>query len=200
MADSARLKKILDVVVAAHGGDYSQRISLEEIPDDLLEVEVGINFLLDELAMREQEAEAHRESIAAQAAQLADQTTALIRALSTPIITLSPGVLALPLIGDFDDQRAEDTTAILLARVARERASHVILDLTGVESVSPTTASAILRMIRTARLLGVTCLVTGIHPTAALQFAELEPDPDLLQTHANVSDALALVLRDTSRR
>lgn len=189
MSDSERIQRILDVVVAAHGGDYGKRVALEEIEDELLGVEIGINYLLDELSMREEENES-------QAAKLASQAESLVRALSTPIITLWPGVLALPLIGDFDGRRAEDTTAVLLDRVASERASHVILDLTGVASMSLDTANSLLRMIRTTLLLGVTCIVTGIQPRAAQQFVELDADAEKLHTLARVSDALAFVLRD----
>jgi rsbT co-antagonist protein RsbR len=146
--------------------------------------------------LRAEESEAQRESLQAQSAKIAAQAEALVRALSTPIITLQPKVLALPLIGEFDRRRAENTTAVLLDRVAAERASHVILDLTGVESVSLETANSLLRMIRTTLLLGVTCIVTGIQPAAAQQFVELESDPGQLHTLARVSDALDFVLRD----
>lgn len=196
MADFNRIDSIVGVIVAATGGDYDRRVPLEEHDDQLLEVEVGINFLLEELGARQDENEAQQRSLIEQSQQIAAQGAALVNALSTPIITLWPGVLALPIIGDFDSERATNTTAVLLERVASERASHVILDLTGVESIAADTAASLLGMVRSMGLLGVSCFVTGIHPHTAQQLVELDLRLDNVRTLARVSDALAFVLRD----
>jgi rsbT co-antagonist protein RsbR len=187
--DSARIVRLLDVLVSASNGDYDARVPLEEIDDELLEVEISVNYLLDELAQRHAQNER-------QASQIAAQTAALIEALSTPIIVVWPGVLALPLIGRLDLARAASISTILLERVASDRATHVILDLTGVETIEASTIAALLRMVRAIGLLGARCFITGMHPHGARQLVELGVDIHQLRTLARVSDALARVLAE----
>jgi rsbT co-antagonist protein RsbR len=187
--DSVRISRLLDVLVSASHGDYDARVPLEEIDDALLEVEVSVNYLLDELALRHQQTEV-------QAAQIAAQTAALVEALSTPIIVVWPGVLALPLIGRLDLARAASISSTLLDRVVSDRATHVILDLTGVETVEASTIAALLRMVRAIGLLGARCFITGMHPRGAQQIVALGADIQQLRTLARVSDALARVLAE----
>ncbi|KIG16585.1 RsbR, positive regulator of sigma-B [Enhygromyxa salina] len=164
--------------------------------DEFLEMEVGINFLLEELLVRRKENEAQREEIIAGAKQIAAQSAALVAALSTPIIVVWPGVLALPLIGPIDSERASHISATLLARVTAERATHVILDLTGVDRVETQTLTALLRMIRSLRLIGAACFVTGISARGARQIVELGVEAAHFRSLSRVSDALALVLAE----
>ena len=199
-SNEARLERVLEAIASAMTGDYDNRVPLAEVEDPLLEVEVGINYLLDDLALRQRENQAQTQAMREQAERIQTQARSLIAALSTPIITLWPGVLILPLIGDFDRERAERTTAVLLERVANERARYVILDLTGIESISTDTAHSLLRMTRAGAMLGVTCLVTGILPQAASQLVALDADISHLRTFSRVSEALEVVLGDARIR
>jgi rsbT co-antagonist protein RsbR len=187
--DSDRIERLLDVLAAASNGNYDVRVPLEEIDDQFLELEVGVNFLLDELILRRDENQAQTE-------QITRQTAALVEALSTPIIVVWPGVLALPLIGRLDVARATNISSTLLDRVVSDRASHVILDLTGVETIDASTIAALLRMVRAIGLLGAKCIITGLRPHGARQIIELGTDTQQLRTVARVSDALARVLAE----
>jgi rsbT co-antagonist protein RsbR len=187
--DSDRIERLLEVLAAASNGDYGVRVPLQDIDDLFLEVEVGVNYLLDELILR-------RNHSQAQAQQITKQTAALVEALSTPILVVWPGVLALPLIGRLDVARATNISSTLLDRVASDRASHVILDLTGVETIEASTISALLRMVRAIGLLGAKCLITGLQPNGARQIVELSADISQLRTVARMSDALARVLAE----
>lgn len=187
--NAARIENVLQTLSHATQGDYDVRVPLDEIDDEFLEVELGINYLLDELVLRRDQNEVQRQQILGQAA-------ALIEALSTPIIVVWPGVLTLPLIGRLDIDRATLINNVLLSRVATERATHVILDLTGVETIETSTVAALLRMIGAIQLLGAECLVTGINSRGALQIVQLAADTKQLRSFARVSDALALVLTD----
>ncbi|MCY1056596.1 STAS domain-containing protein [Nannocystis sp. SCPEA4] len=194
--DAARIHELLDVLVAAAAGDYDVRLNLRENDDALLEVETGVNFLLDELIERRLHNESQEEELLTRARQLARQRDELVQALSTPVITVWPGVLTLPLVGRIDDERAAALTIGLLARVGAERASHVILDLTGVGALAGGTMPAILRMVRAIGLLGATCLLTGIRPDVAQQLIALGGADVHVRALARLSDALALVLAD----
>jgi rsbT co-antagonist protein RsbR len=192
--EASRVETVLGVIIAAVHGDYTSRVPLAEIDDLFLEVETGVNFLLEELVDRRAENQRQQDALAQRARELADQQDALTLALSTPIIEVWPGVLALPLIGRLDDARAAVITTRLLDRVASSRASHVILDLTGVVAVEPTTMSAILRVVRAIELLGAVSTLTGIGPEVARQAVTLGVDSGRVRVQAQLSDALATVL------
>ncbi|HEY8376583.1 MAG TPA: STAS domain-containing protein [Nannocystis sp.] len=194
--DESRIERLLQVLVNAAAGNYDVRVELEEHDDPFLEVELGVNYLLDELVERRQQNRAQREEIAAHARQLAEQQSELVQALSTPVIVVWPGVLALPIVGRVDDERAATITATLLERVTRERASHVIIDLTGVGTIAAATMPAILRMVRAIGLLGATCLLTGIRPEVARQIVGFGGEESRVRSLAQLSDALALVLAE----
>lgn len=192
--EAARIDHLLRVLVTAAQGDYDVRVDLEEHDDPFLEVELGVNYLLDELVERRDQNDAQHRELEARAHKLADQQNELVQALSTPVIVVWPGVLALPIVGRVDDERAATITAALLERVTAERASHVILDLTGVGVIAESTMPAILRMVRAIGLLGARCLVTGIRPAVAQQIVALSGEDARVRSLAQLSDALALVL------
>jgi rsbT co-antagonist protein RsbR len=194
--EASRVERVLQVIVAAVNGDYDARVPLEEHDDLFLEVETGVNFLLDELVERREQNRDQRDALATSAGQLADQQSALVAALSTPIIEVWPGVLALPLIGRVDDARAATITATLLARVAATRASHVVLDLTGVTAVDEGTMPAVVRVVRAIGLLGAVCVLTGMGPAVARQVVAQGIDASRVNVMGQLSDALAAVLAD----
>lgn len=178
----SRVEQVLQVIVAAVHGDYDTPVPLEEHDDAFLEVETGVNFLLEELIARR--------------SQNQEQQAALFEALSTPIIEVWPGVLALPIIGRIDAARAATITTKLLEKVASVRASHVILDLTGVAAVADETMPAVVRVVRAIGLLGATCMLTGIGPEVARQVVALDVDASRVRVLGQLSDALAVVLTD----
>ena len=191
-----RIERLLSVIVEAADGNYAHRVPLTDVDDELLELEVGVNFLIDELALKHERNEAQKQALVEQAKRITAQSQALVSALSTPIIVLSPGVLALPLIGHFDLDRATNVTETVLERVASEHATHVILDLTGIGEVAVDTINALLSMVRALGLLGVRCLLTGINPASARTIVEFGADLSQLRTFARVSDALAEVMSE----
>ena len=192
----ARLHELLNVLVTAGSGDYDVRVRLEENEDALLDVEIGINYLLDDLIDRRDQNEAQEEELLTRARLLARQQDELVQALSTPVIVAWPGVLALPLVGRIDDARAATITGVLLERVAAERATHVIVDLTGVAAIAGPTLPALLRMVRAIGLLGAQCLLTGIRADVAPQIVTLCSADFHVRALAQLSDALALVLAE----
>lgn len=193
--EAGRIEEVLRVVVAAMHGDYDTRVDLSNATEDLfLEVEVGVNYLLEELIERRAANLQQRDALTAHALKLAEQQETLVAALSTPIIEVWPGVLALPIVGRVDDARAAMITTRLLERVAGNRASHVILDLTGVAAIDVETMPAIVRMIRAITLLGTECMLTGIGPEVARQVVVRGIDATRIRVAGQLSDALAAVL------
>jgi PAS domain S-box-containing protein len=94
--------------------------------------------------------------------------------LSTPIIPIADGVLAVPLIGAIDHERNQQIAGALLQQVTASRAAVVILDLTGVRSVDPEIVDALMQTVRAMRMLGTEAVLTGISPQVASMLADLD--------------------------
>ena len=131
-------------------------------------------------------AQAEIQRLGQAARELDDKLRALaarkreIETLSSPIIEVWTGVLALPLIGHFDVERSELVRAKLLDAVIARKARHVILDLTGLEQVDAPLAHEIARSWRALALLGTHTYLSGISPTNAQIMAQLDDLPALL--------------------
>ena len=96
-----RIERVIHFLAQAAAGQWSERIPLEdEGSDRLLELEYGVNMLLDELAQTRASSELRQHEIEQKAAQLAAHQQEMLRLLSTPVIRVWPGVLALPIIGE----------------------------------------------------------------------------------------------------
>ncbi|MDI1447527.1 PAS domain S-box protein [Polyangium sp. 6x1] len=119
-----------------------------------------------------------------------------IHALSVPIIQVWDDVLALPVMGEVEQARADDMTARLLDAVVANGARFVILDLTGVESVDEGTAERLTRILRAIRLLGAEGFVTGIRPGLAQTFIQcLGGGFDGVTTLRNLREAIQVCMR-----
>jgi rsbT co-antagonist protein RsbR len=190
-----RVENILEGIAAATRGEYETRVPLTERNDALVEVEVAVNMLIDELQLSKSENETQRQEIEAQALSLAERDRALVRALSTPIIAVWPGVIALPLIGRIDEARQAAISEVLLARVTNDAATHVILDVTGVSEAEPSMVNALIATARAVGLLGARTILTGVTAAVAQAMVDLDMHVDI-PTMARLSDALAWVFRD----
>jgi len=127
-------------------------------------------------ARREAELDALAGQVRAANEQLQATEVALrgtVDALTVTALPLADGVLALPLIGAFDAQRAEAVIGRLLAAVHDQRASAVVLDLTGVAAATPTLLDMLDEIIASVRLLGAQVVLAGLQPELAAALVEL---------------------------
>lgn len=99
-----------------------------------------------------------------------------ILSLAAPILGVGRNVLALPIIGALDGERSTTIAATLLGAIVERRASDVILDLTGADTVDAATAEHLVALVRAVRLLGARPILTGIQPALALTFVEAAID------------------------
>jgi rsbT co-antagonist protein RsbR len=114
--------------------------------------------------------------------------------LSTPIVPIADGVIAMPLVGAIDSDRAHQIMQALLDGLSASRAHTAILDITGVRAVDTHVAGALLQAARAARLLGARVLVTGIRPDVAQALALLGTDWSGIETLATLQAAVARAL------
>ena len=115
--------------------------------------------------------------------------------LSTPVVTLWDGVLALPLIGTLDSARTQVVMENLLQRIVDTGSSIAILDITGVPTVDTLVAQHLLKTVAAARLMGADCIISGIRPQIAQTIVHLGVDLNSVTTKATLADAFAVALR-----
>jgi rsbT co-antagonist protein RsbR len=135
------------------------------------------------------------ERVALQQQIIAAQQAAL-HELSTPIIPLTDDVVAMPLIGAIDSNRAQQVIETLLAGVATSRATTAILDITGVQVVDTQVANALLRAAQAVKLLGARVVLTGIRPEIAQTLVGLGLDLGGITTRATLQSGIAFALAD----
>jgi rsbT co-antagonist protein RsbR len=117
--------------------------------------------------------------------------------LSTPVVTLWEGVLALPMIGTLDSARTQIVMESLLQKIVETGAQIAILDITGVPTVDTQVAQHLLKTVTALRLMGAECIISGIRPQIAQTIVHLGVDLQGVITKANLADALALALKRT---
>jgi rsbT co-antagonist protein RsbR len=121
-----------------------------------------------------------------------------IAELSTPVVKLWDGVLALPLIGILDSTRTQVVMETLLQAIVDQSADIAIIDITGVPTVDTLVAQHLLKTIAAARLMGADCIISGIRPQIAQTMVHLGVELSVV-SKASLADAFALALRRTGR-
>ncbi|HEY1503059.1 MAG TPA: STAS domain-containing protein [Stellaceae bacterium] len=114
--------------------------------------------------------------------------------LSTPVVTLWHGVLALPLIGTLDSNRTQVVMENLLQTIVSTGAQIAIIDITGVPTVDTLVAQHLLKTVSAARLMGADCIISGIRPQIAQTIVHLGVELNVV-SKATMADAFALALR-----
>lgn len=114
--------------------------------------------------------------------------------LSTPVVKLWDGVLALPLIGTLDSARTQVVMESLLTTIVETNSQVAIIDITGVPTVDTLVAQHLIKTITAARLMGADCYLSGIRPAIAQTIVHLGIELNDIQTKAKLSDAFALAL------
>ena len=152
----------------------------------------SLTVLLDELGLLTLEIfqKSREEVIVRQQREIAE--------LSTPVVKLWEGILALPLIGTLDSQRTQVVMENLLQTIVDDEAEIAIIDITGVPTVDTLTAQHLLKTVAAARLMGADCLISGIRPQIAQTMVHLGVELNVV-SKASLSDAFALALHRTGR-
>lgn len=150
--------------------------------------------LLDQLALTTTESfmAAREELISRQQQELLE--------LSTPVVKLWEGILALPIIGTLDSARTQVVMENLLQAVVATNSKYAIIDITGVPTVDTLVAQHLLKTITAARLMGAECIISGVRPQIAQTIVHLGINLEDVITKAKLSDAFALALQKSGRK
>jgi rsbT co-antagonist protein RsbR len=161
---------------------------------DLVPEYLVFSRMMDDLGLLTFEAYATaREQI------IADQAAAMLE-LSTPVIRLWEGVIAVPLVGTLDSARTQLVMEKLLETLVATGADHAVLDITGVPTVDTEVAQHLLKTVSAARLLGAECIISGIRPQVAHTIVSLGIEFGDIATKATLADALAHALTRTGQK
>jgi rsbT co-antagonist protein RsbR len=115
--------------------------------------------------------------------------------LSTPVVKLWDGILALPMIGTLDSGRTQVVMETLLQKIVESGAEIAIIDITGVPTVDTLTAQHLLKTVAAARLMGADCIISGIRPQIAQTIVHLAIDLGSIVTKATLADAFIAALK-----
>ncbi|MBD2036033.1 STAS domain-containing protein [Phormidium sp. FACHB-592] len=115
--------------------------------------------------------------------------------LSTPVVKLWEGILALPIIGTLDSARTQVVMESLLQKIVETGSEVAIIDITGVPTVDTLTAQHLLKTVTAARLMGADCIISGIRPQIAQTIVYLGIDLTGVITKATLADALLMALK-----
>ena len=144
--------------------------------------------LLDDLALLTTEAyQQGREEIIRRQSQD-------VLELSTPVVSLWDGILALPVIGALDSSRTQIVMEALLEKLVETRSRIAIIDITGVPTVDTQVAQHLLKTVAAARLMGAECIISGIRPQIAQTIVHLGVDLGDVTTKASLQSAIAVAM------
>jgi rsbT co-antagonist protein RsbR len=120
--------------------------------------------------------------------------------LSTPVIKLWDGILALPMIGTLDSNRTQIVMESLLQKIIENDCQVAIIDITGVPNVDTLVAQHLLKTVTAARLMGTECLISGIRPQIAQTIVHLGVNLEGVVTKASLADAFKTALKLTGQK
>jgi len=160
----------------------------------LVEQMSAVSALLDKLGLYTMEVYqvAREEVIRRQQEELLE--------LSTPVVKLWEGIVALPLIGTLDSARTSVVMESLLQRIVETGSDIAIIDITGVPTVDTLVAQHLLKTVAAARLMGADCIISGIRPQIAQTMVHLAIDLSAVTTKATIAEALKVALQRTGYR
>ena len=169
------------------------RRELAKNQDKLFETVWSATQMFDQLALLTTESfmSTREELIARQQQELME--------LSTPVVKLWEGILALPIIGTLDSSRTQVVMENLLQTIVATNSKYAIIDITGVPTVDTLVAQHLLKTITAARLMGAECIISGVRPQIAQTIVHLGINLEDVVTKARLSDALALALQRSGR-
>ncbi|UQA62875.1 PAS domain-containing protein [Polyangium aurulentum] len=121
-------------------------------------------------------------------------------AMSTPLVPIAEGVVAMPLVGRIDGARAQQILEVLLEGITSQQAIVAILDITGVKVVDAEVADGLLKAAQAADLLGAEVVLTGIRPEVAQTIVDIGADMRKVVARSTLAAGIAHALRRTGKR
>ena len=170
------------------------RRDLAKDPESLFDELWNATVLIDKLGLLTSDAfiQAKEQTIRKQAEEMLE--------LSTPVVKLWQGIVAIPLIGTLDSNRTQVVMESLLSAIVATNSRVAIIDITGLPAVDTLVAQHLLKTITAAKLMGAECILSGIRPQIAQTMVHLGINLNEVITKATMADALAVALQKTGKK
>jgi rsbT co-antagonist protein RsbR len=170
------------------------RRDLAKDPETLFDELWNATVLIDKLGLLTSDAfiQAKEQTIRKQAEEMLE--------LSTPVVKLWQGIVAIPLIGTLDSNRTQVVMESLLSAIVATNSRVAIIDITGLPAVDTLVAQHLLKTITAAKLMGAECILSGIRPQIAQTMVHLGINLSEVITKATMADALAVALQKTGKK
>jgi rsbT co-antagonist protein RsbR len=123
--------------------------------------------------------------------------TSEISEISTPVIQVWDGILALPIIGTLDSARTQVVMESLLLKIVETESTVAILDISGVPAVDSLVAQHLIKTVSATRLMGAECIISGIRPEIAQTIVHLGIDLSSINTKSSLAHALRVAFKMT---
>ena len=194
--EEERLADLTQVIMGMAGLDFSQKARTDDSENPLNTIAMGLNMLSEELeasVVSKSELSDKNEQLET----LAQQQKNMISQMATPIAKLWEGILLMPLVGMMTAARVQETLQNMLKSISDAQATVFILDIGGVSLIDTFTANHFLKMAKATRLMGCTCILSGISPQAAQTMVELGINVEEITTTGTMKDAIELSFRYT---
>lgn len=167
--------------------DALLQILQEEIKDDpasLYQASLNINRLIDSFGITTFETfiQGREDVILRQTSEITE--------ISTPVIRVWDGILALPIIGTLDSSRTQVVMENLLQEIVESGSTIAILDISGVPAVDSLVAQHLIKTVSATKLMGAECIISGIRPEIAQTVVHLGIDLSHVVTKASMASAL----------
>ena len=163
--------------------------SLKDDPQSLLGELWTASRFIDRLGLRAMEVHQRRQEA------IIERQREEMEELSTPVVSIWDGIVALPLIGTLDSVRTQVVMEVLLEEIVEREADVAILDITGVPMVDTATAQHLIRTIKAIRLMGAECIISGVRPQIAQTMVTLGVELGTVETRSTIASALRYAFR-----
>jgi rsbT co-antagonist protein RsbR len=162
----------------------SLQTALKDDPAGLVDAVLKVNLLLDSLGIMTFETfiKGREEVILRQTDEISE--------ISTPVIRIWDGILALPIIGTLDSARTQVVMESLLTEIVETGSTIAILDISGVPAVDSLVAQHLIKTVAATRLMGAECIISGIRPEIAQTVVHLGIDLSTIVTKSTLASAL----------
>ena len=152
---------------------------------------LGLGGIISDISVRKR----REAEVLAEHQRIIEAQRDTLRELSTPLLPIAEGVLAMPLVGTLGPRRSQELLDTLLHGITKQRARIAILDVTGIRELDVEVAGALVTAARAARLVGAEVVLTGISPTVARTLVSLGTDLSGIKTLATLASGIAFALR-----
>jgi len=196
----ATIEALLAALSAVSAGNLKVTLpAVDPSQRNLAALAAGIGDVIGAWREAEKKARRAKRELESKLATIETQAAA-IRELSTPVLEIWDDILLVPVVGVVNQRFGRELVETLLPAITRSQATHVIVDVTGVDMVDQDTAGQLLKLVRAAALLGTRSVLTGMRPAVAEMLANVGSDLGELRTLGSLREGLRHCMAERTRR